>query len=126
MTSVGKDPPVPRQEKRDAQEFRVRVGARVRELRLHRGITQAQLAEASGLSRGYLSSIERARVNATMIPVYRIAAALDVVPMVLFTGANDDALSREFDKLRYLPAREATQVLEDWARRIQRSFTLGK
>ncbi|TKD12285.1 helix-turn-helix domain-containing protein [Polyangium fumosum] len=117
---------MPRQEKRDAQEFRVRVGARVRELRLHRGITQAQLAEASGLSRGYLSSIERARVNATMIPVYRIAAALDVVPMVMFTGAKDDALSREFDKLRYLPAREATQVLEDWARRIQRSFTLGK
>jgi len=123
---VGKDQTVPQQEKRDARETRVRVGARVRELRLHRGMTQAQLAEASGLSRGYLSSIERARVNATMLPIYRIAAALDVVPMFIFTGANDDDLSREFDKLRYLPAHEATRVLEDWARRIQRSFALGK
>ncbi|MDC0741570.1 helix-turn-helix transcriptional regulator [Polyangium sp. rjm3] len=102
------------------------MGARVRELRLHRGMTQAELAEASGLSRGYLSSIERARVNATMIPIYRIAAALDVVPMFMFTGANDDDLSREFDKLRYLPAREATQVLEDWARKVQRSFARGQ
>ncbi|MDI1445949.1 helix-turn-helix transcriptional regulator [Polyangium sp. 6x1] len=99
------------------------MGARVRELRLHRGMTQAELAEASGLSRGYVSSIERARVNATIIPIGRIAAALDVVPMFIFTGANDDELSRGFDKLRFLPAREATQVLKDWARGIQRSFT---
>ncbi|MDI3288705.1 helix-turn-helix transcriptional regulator [Polyangium sp. 15x6] len=120
--SVGKDPPVPRQGKSNARAFRVRVGARVRELRLHRGMTQAELAEASGSSRGYLSSIERARVNATMIPIYRIAAALDVVPMFMFTGTNDDELSREFDKSRYLPAPGATRVLGDWARGIQRSF----
>ncbi|MDI1481482.1 helix-turn-helix transcriptional regulator [Polyangium sp. y55x31] len=97
----------------------------MRELRLHRGMTQAKLADASGLSRGDLSSIERARVNATMIPIYRIAAALDVVPMFMFTGANEDELSRELDKLRFLPAREATRVLNDWARRVQRSFARG-
>lgn len=123
---IGKDQPVLRQEQRDAQEFRVRVGARVRELRLHRGMTQAELAEASGLSRRHLSSIERARVDATMIPIGRIAAALDVVPMFIFTGANDDELSRVFDQLRFLPAREATRVLKDWAKGIQRSFARGK
>ncbi|WP_281328542.1 helix-turn-helix transcriptional regulator [Polyangium sp. 6x1] len=119
--SVRRDLAVPRQVKCGEQEARVRVGARVRELRLHRGMTQEELAEASGVSRGYLSCIERARVDVTMIPLRRIAAALDVLPMFMFTGADDD-LSRELDKLRYLSAREAGRVLKEWVRKIQRSF----
>lgn len=54
-------------------------GARLLEaLRDRRGMTQARLAEATGLAQGYLSDIERGRRTGTAETLGRIAAALDV------------------------------------------------
>lgn len=57
----------------------LRGGARLLEaLRDRRGMTQARLAEATGLAQGYLSDIERGRRTGTAETLGRIAAALDV------------------------------------------------
>ena len=60
-------------------------GARVQELRAQRGISQEELAFQSGLHRTYVSSVERGRRNVSLVTVYRLAAALEVPVVALFS-----------------------------------------
>lgn len=53
------------------------VGARIRELRSDLGISQADLADMSGLHVANLGKIERGLSNPSLATVSRIAAALD-------------------------------------------------
>ena len=50
----------------------------VRVWRAHRGLSQAALAEAAGISRPYLSQIERRRRDGTLDTMARLARALGV------------------------------------------------
>lgn len=54
------------------------LGRAVRALRLERGLTQRELAEAADLNVTWLSHIEAGRPNPAWGTVARIAAALDV------------------------------------------------
>jgi transcriptional regulator with XRE-family HTH domain len=54
------------------------LGQAVRELRLERGLTQGELADAADLNVTWLSHIEAGRPNPAWGTVSRIAAALDV------------------------------------------------
>ncbi|MNQ42150.1 HTH-type transcriptional regulator SinR [compost metagenome] len=56
------------------------VGDNVRRLRKHKGLTQAQLASASGLDLRYLGGIERGAGNPSVDVLGRLAGALDVHP----------------------------------------------
>ena len=56
----------------------------VRELRLARGMTQAQLAEAAGVNQATVSKVERGETNITIDKIEAIAAALRVSPVQLF------------------------------------------
>ncbi len=58
-------------------------GAAVRVFRELQEMTQAELAEASGLAQGTISSIERGRVNLGVERAERLARALKVHPAVL-------------------------------------------
>jgi len=53
------------------------LGPRLREARQARGMTLEQLAEASGLSRGFISQVERDAVSASVGSLFRICKALD-------------------------------------------------
>jgi transcriptional regulator with XRE-family HTH domain len=53
---------------------------RIRALRSSRGISQAELATAAGLSRGYLSRVEIGMQSPTLEVIERLAAALKVKP----------------------------------------------
>ena len=53
-------------------------------IRKRRGLTQAQLAEASGLDQGFLSKVENGDANPTLDKITDIAAALKVHPAELF------------------------------------------
>ncbi len=55
----------------------------VKILRIYRGMTQEELAGASGLSRPYLTEIETGRKEGSIGAVKAIAAALDVPPGLL-------------------------------------------
>ena len=55
-----------------------KIGYNVRSLRKERGITLQQLAEATGLSTGYLSNLERNVNSPTLVNIQKICEALDI------------------------------------------------
>ncbi|HEX8168477.1 MAG TPA: helix-turn-helix transcriptional regulator [Beijerinckiaceae bacterium] len=55
-------------------------GSVLRGLRKHRGLSQAQVAEAAGITQGYYSDIERGGAVPTVEVLDRISQALDLDP----------------------------------------------
>ena len=66
-----------------------RLGNQLREKRVNRGLTQAQLAELAGLTRHKVIAVEKGTLSVGMIAYARILGALDceltVVPAVMPT-----------------------------------------
>lgn len=65
-------------------EIQTRFGARVRELRRNKGLSQEGLALACGLDRTYVGSVERGERNISLINIHIIASALRVSVKSLF------------------------------------------
>lgn len=59
-------------------DVRKLVGRNVARARRAKGLTQEQVADRSGFSQQYLSSLERGRRNPTIITIYELAQALGV------------------------------------------------
>jgi transcriptional regulator with XRE-family HTH domain len=72
--------------KREVRPELVKFGHRLRELRLHSGLSQERLAERAELAREYVSGAETGRRNATLTTIYQLAAALGVDPAELIGG----------------------------------------
>jgi len=53
------------------------LGLRIRTLRTARGLTQEQLAEASGLHRTFIGLVERGKVAMRIIHLWPLSKALD-------------------------------------------------
>jgi transcriptional regulator with XRE-family HTH domain len=68
----------------ERDEELVRVGARVRELRRERGLTQKQLSDEAGLHRVNLNKLENGRADLGISRVRALAQALGVEPGRLF------------------------------------------
>lgn len=62
----------------------IRLGKRIREVRLDQNISQEQLADRAEISRAHMGRIERGDMSPTIDTVERIAAALLCAPHVLF------------------------------------------
>jgi transcriptional regulator with XRE-family HTH domain len=58
-------------------------GRRLREIRTERGLTQAALAQASGLIDTYISDMERGLKVPSLTTVLRLAGALECKPTAL-------------------------------------------
>jgi transcriptional regulator with XRE-family HTH domain len=59
-------------------DMRKLVGRNVMRIRRRKRLTQEQLAEISGFSQQYISSLEQGRRNPTVITLYELAVALGV------------------------------------------------
>ncbi len=71
-------------------ELARRVGERVRELRLARGITsQEVLADAAQLHRTFIGRVERGETTVTVVTLERICAALGVTLGEFFRPFSD-------------------------------------
>jgi transcriptional regulator with XRE-family HTH domain len=55
-----------------------KFGARVREFRKQKNLSQEELAEKAGLHRTYIGMIERAEKNISLINIEKIAIALEI------------------------------------------------
>ena len=54
-----------------------KVGARIRELRNNRGLSQEKLALAAGLDRTYIASVENGKRNISIVNLEKIIVALN-------------------------------------------------
>ncbi len=63
---------------------RLEFGDRVRALRLVRGMTQEDLAEAASIHRTYLAGVETGQRNPTLEVIHKLARGLAVAPEDLF------------------------------------------
>ena len=62
------------------------MGRQIKELRIHAGWTQQQLARATHLARAYIVSVEGGKPNVTIDVLLRIANALGVPPERLLSS----------------------------------------
>ena len=65
------------------------IGENIRDVRKSRGLTQAELAEASGLSRSYLADAEQGRYSPSVKTLQVIASALGVPVSALIVGVSE-------------------------------------
>lgn len=70
------------------EPHRIVFGDRVRELRLASGMSQEDLAEASGLHRTYVSSLERGQRNVGLDNIVALASALKIELSRLFKDGD--------------------------------------
>ena len=63
-------------------------GARIKELRLAKGLSQERLGELTGLHRTYVASAERGERNVSLENICRIAGGLGCEPTDLLTGIS--------------------------------------
>lgn len=76
-----------------------RLGARVRSLRRERGLTIDQLAAATGLTKGFISQLERDRTAPSLSSIARICDALGVRLPHIFEGEPEPALVRRRERV---------------------------
>lgn len=62
-------------------DMRRLVAKNVKRIRLAKGLTQEQFCEISGFSQQYVSGLENARRNPTIVTIYELAKALGVSHM---------------------------------------------
>jgi transcriptional regulator with XRE-family HTH domain len=75
-----------------------KVGARVRSLRRERGLTIEQLAAATGLTKGFISQLERDRTAPSLSSIARICDALGVRLSHIFEVDPAPALVRRRER----------------------------
>ncbi|MGB7298140.1 MAG: helix-turn-helix transcriptional regulator [Burkholderiaceae bacterium] len=66
------------------EDIRVVFGLRLRQFRKAAGLTQLELAEEAGLTKNYVSSLERASENVSILKAAALADVLDVPVHKLF------------------------------------------
>ncbi len=94
------------------------VGARVRELRLSRDLSQGELAAALGIPATNVSAIERGVRGLSIQQLAKLASALDVAPGEILNGhpqarhQRASRLPRRFERIRGLPRTKRRVLFE--------------
>src|SRR5947208_3141815 len=85
---------VPEELKPIIMRERRRLGQRLRELRLERGLTQEQAAEMIGIHAKYMPRVEAGRANLTVDTLIAAAVAYEVALSDLFHGTQGQNTSK--------------------------------
>lgn len=70
-------------------DVRLQVGLNFRRLRLSKGLTQEQAADATGVSQQYISGLERGRRNPTVLTLHELSGPLGAEPVDLFRMVDE-------------------------------------
>lgn len=68
------------------EDLAVRLGRRIKELRLAKGFTQVEMSAASGLGQAYLSRVEAGSKRLSIDSLEAVAVALDMSLSELLKG----------------------------------------
>jgi transcriptional regulator with XRE-family HTH domain len=90
-----------------------KLGARLRELRTERQMSLNELADASEVSKGHLSSIEHGLAAITVQTISRLARGLGLPPLYLLASPTDDERDQIAELVRKLPAHEIVKLRKD-------------
>ncbi|HSX66448.1 helix-turn-helix transcriptional regulator, partial [Nocardioides sp.] len=72
----------------------VEIGAQLKAARLARRMTLAEVAEAAGITKGFLSKIERDQATASVASLMRICETLGISVGDLFSAPSGDVVRR--------------------------------
>ncbi|WP_163852429.1 helix-turn-helix domain-containing protein [Paenibacillus elgii] len=91
------------------------IGARIRDLRKERGLSQESLGEKGGFHFSYIGQIERGEKNIAILNLVKIATALEVSVTQLFSYVDDeekytDSESDLVEIVKMLRAKKPQQV----------------
>jgi Predicted transcriptional regulators len=75
--------------KREKTDATLRIGNRIKSLRIERGLSQAQAADAAGVSSKYFGEVERGEGNVSIELVNNIANALNVSMSVILENEHE-------------------------------------
>jgi len=73
----------------------MRIGPRLREARRQKGLSLEQLADATSLTKGFISQLERDITSASVASLLRICEALGIPVGSLFQSARTDLIRRK-------------------------------
>jgi transcriptional regulator with XRE-family HTH domain len=93
------------------QTGEIRIGARLRERRLTRGLTMAEVAEQAGLTAGFISQLERDLTSVSLSSLYRICAVLGIRAGDLIDDVPEGRLIRRDEQARRSLAMGETEHL---------------
>ena len=115
--------PIPRPAKHSSEEFLLRLGSRIRDLRNRRGMTRKILAQESEVSERHLAQLETGEGNISILLLRRIVAVLGVSLEELFapTNQSQSSSSQKQTLLRFID-RLPSHRLEEAAARLMRDF----
>lgn len=97
----------------------LKVGERLRELRLERNMSLAELADAADLSKGHLSSVEHGLAAITVQTISRLAKGLGVPALYLLTFPADDDRDQIAELVRKLPAAEVAKLRRELTKMVK-------
>ena len=59
-------------------DIKIRVGLKIKELKIKKGFTQEKLSELTGIDRTYISDVERGLRNIAIVNLEKIANAFEI------------------------------------------------
>src|SRR5260370_8217118 len=101
-------------------DFLLSLGKRVRELRSSRGMTRKMVAREADVSERHLAQLEAGEGNVSIVLLRRIAAALNVSLVELFTPESEETSQKQLIQ-RFLE-RLPDHRLKDVVSRLIRHF----
>lgn len=104
----------------------LKVGERLRELRLERNMSLAELADVAELSKGHLSSVEHGLAAITIQTISRLAKGLGVPALYLLTFPPDDERDQIAELVRKLPSNEVVKLRRELTKAVKESVKSAK
>ncbi len=97
----------------------LKVGERLRELRLERNMSLAELADAAEISKGHLSSVEHGLASITVQTISRLAKGLGVSSLYLLTFPDEDDRDHVVELVRKLPPQEVAKLRRELTKQVK-------
>jgi transcriptional regulator with XRE-family HTH domain len=88
----------------------LQAGVRIRDLRLEKGMSIAQLAKASGISKGHLSSIEHGRAMLNAGTIMKLARGLGIEGFYILLCPESSPQAAQLERLRRMSPEELRRV----------------